>query len=140
MGRQPLKLDERRGPARRRLLPGRWFRRSEGMRPHRGHSGLWPDLPGRAVHNPRFRTTRQHPRGARVPDHGKDHGQLFGWWRRSRIASGAVALAGILSFSGLTGCQPARPSPEALFESVYTEYVHGSLEAAYTHAEQARKE
>jgi len=75
-----------------------------------------------------------------VPGHGKNNGQLLGWRGRSRIASRALALAGILSFSGLTGCQPARPSPEALFEGVYTEYVHGNLEAAYTHAEQARKE
>jgi CHAT domain-containing protein len=74
-----------------------------------------------------------------MPGHGKNNGQLLGWRGRSRIASRAVALAGILSFSGLTGCQPARPSPEALFDSVYTEYVHGNLEAAYTHAEQARK-
>jgi CHAT domain-containing protein len=74
-----------------------------------------------------------------VPGHGKDNGQLFGWWRRPRLVGRAVTLAGILSFSGLTGCQPARPPPDALFESVYTEYVHGNLEAAYTRAEQARK-
>jgi CHAT domain-containing protein len=75
-----------------------------------------------------------------VPGQGKDHGQLLGWRRRSRLISRVVTLAGILSFSSLTGCQPARPPPDALFESVYTEYVHGNLEAAYTRAEQARKE
>jgi CHAT domain-containing protein len=75
-----------------------------------------------------------------MPGQGKDNGQLCGWRRRPRLVSPAVALAGILSISGLTGCQPARPTPDVLFESIYTEYVHGNLEAAYTHAEQARKE
>ena len=74
-----------------------------------------------------------------MPGHGTDDGQLFRWRGRPQLVSGAVTLAGILSFSGLTGCQPARPSPDALFEGIYTEYVHGNLEAAYTRAGQARK-
>ena len=75
-----------------------------------------------------------------MPRHGKNDGQLLGWRGRSRLVGRVITLAGILSFSSLTGCQPARPTPDALYESAVAEYVHGNLEAAYAHAEQARKE
>ena len=75
-----------------------------------------------------------------MPGHGRDDSQLCGRRRRPRLVSCAVALAGILSFSVLTGCQPSRPTPDALYESAVAEYVHGNLEAAYTHAEQARRQ
>ncbi len=49
-------------------------------------------------------------------------------------------MASILSACGLTGCHGSSPQPEALFQSVYDEYLHGNLEAAHARAEQAGKE
>jgi CHAT domain-containing protein len=52
-----------------------------------------------------------------------------------------VLLACILSASTLTGCHAtSSPEPITLFQSIYDDYLHGSLEEAHARAEQARKE
>jgi CHAT domain-containing protein len=53
----------------------------------------------------------------------------------------AVLLAGALSALDLSGCrQSASPEPGVLFESIYRDYLHGSLDVAEGRAEIARKE
>jgi CHAT domain-containing protein len=75
-----------------------------------------------------------------MPGHGPNLDQLCrrGW--RPRLAICVVALASILSAWSLAGCHASSPQPDARFQSVYDEYLHGNLEAAHTRAEQARKE
>jgi CHAT domain-containing protein len=47
----------------------------------------------------------------------------------------------VLSVLDLSGCHPAAgPEPGALFESVYRDYLHGSLDVAQGRAENARKQ
>ena len=59
---------------------------------------------------------------------------------RIRVAF-AVLLAGVLSALDLSGChQSASPEPGALFQSIYRDYLHGSLDVAQGRAENARKE
>ena len=60
---------------------------------------------------------------------------------RRKLAGLAVLLpAGALFSLGLPGChQPAGPEPAALFQSIYSDYLHGSLDVAEARADEARK-
>jgi CHAT domain-containing protein len=50
-------------------------------------------------------------------------------------------LAAPLSALGLSGCHgAATPEPDTLFQSIYADYLHGSLDAAEARAAEARKE
>jgi CHAT domain-containing protein/outer membrane protein assembly factor BamD (BamD/ComL family) len=49
-------------------------------------------------------------------------------------------LASSLAAWSLSGCNASRPEPGTLFQSIYTDYLHGNLDVAHTRAEQARKE
>ncbi len=47
----------------------------------------------------------------------------------------------MLPVLGLSGCHPsASPDPAAWYQSIYDDYVHGSLDVAQANAEKARKE
>jgi len=50
-------------------------------------------------------------------------------------------LAATLSAWSLTGCHAtSSPEPSTLFQSIYSDYLHGNLDLAHTRVEQARKE
>jgi len=50
-------------------------------------------------------------------------------------------LASVLSAWSLTGCRGASsPEPTALFQSIYTDYLHGNLDVAHARAQQARQQ
>ncbi len=65
--------------------------------------------------------------------------------RRGRVGRKLVGLAvllpaGMLFGLGLPGChQSAGPEPGALFQSIYSDYLHGSLDVAQARADEARK-
>lgn len=64
---------------------------------------------------------------------GRGHGRQLAVW--------AVVLAAVTSGGGLSGCSgSAKAGPDALFQSIYSDYLHGSLDVAEARADKARKE
>ena len=63
-------------------------------------------------------------------------------WRRPRrqLVKPSVLLAGILLTLSLWGCHESASPAGPLFQSIYADYLHGSLDAAQLRAEKARKE
>src|SRR5258708_21091139 len=130
----------------------RWRGVRWSLRPHRADSGLRQDHPRRAFRLPRFGATGGDSRRAGLP--GQRRCEYF-FSRRRRwarflvvlparakpgpIRAGlAVLLAGALSALDLSGCrQSASPEPGVLFESIYRDSLHGSLDAAEGRAENA---
>src|SRR3984957_353763 len=127
------------------LFAGGWLRRrgfDRNLRPHRGDSGLRQVLLRGAAGLPRFGATGGDTRRARTPGEGESR-YLHWRWRRHRrpLASLAVLLAGMLSAYTLSGChESADREAGALFQSIYDDYLHGTLDVAEARAEKARRE
>jgi CHAT domain-containing protein len=62
------------------------------------------------------------------------------WRHRRQLVEPSVLLAGILLTLSLWGCHESANPAGALFQSIYADYLHGSLDAAQVRAEEARKE
>jgi CHAT domain-containing protein len=64
---------------------------------------------------------------------GRRHGRQLAVW--------AVVLAAVTSAGGLSGCSgSAKAGPQAVYQSIYGDYLHGSLDAAEARADKARQE
>jgi CHAT domain-containing protein len=64
-----------------------------------------------------------------------------GWRHRRQLVEPSVLLLGILLLTlSLFGCRESARPAEALFQSIYADYLHGNLDAAQVRAEKARKE
>src|ERR1700722_2363347 len=123
---------------------GGWLRRGveRAHRPHRGDSGVRPDIPRGGARLPQFGATGGDTRRAGMPGDGEN---LHMQWRRRRhrrpLASLAVLLAGMLSAYTLSGChESADREAGALFQSIYDDYLHGTLDVAEARPEKARRE